>query len=210
MTNFSFQNGEFRAASEVSWFLSCLWHHKYGLKKKTKNINTTCTNVTQFGILPESSYTYCQRCLGLKVRLVFSQNTWLWLQHSGPSLQAKILTLVSAFRAWPSLRVLCLNYHHCFSFWPTVLSVEPMVQCVVCRLSVVCLSVCLSSVTFCIVAKWCVVAKKCLKEWIGNQGQKVHFLGRRHISTSGFAATATQTAVLPYFCPYSPAIDTRW
>ena len=27
------------------------------------------------------------------------------------------------------------------AFWPTVLSVEPMVQCVVCRLSV-CLSVC--------------------------------------------------------------------
>ena len=48
------------------------------------------------------------------------------------------------------------------SFWPTVLSVEPMVQ------YVVCLSVCLSSlclsVTFCIVAKRCVLAKKCLKE----------------------------------------------
>ena len=41
-----------------------------------------------------------------------------------------------------------------FDFWPTVLSVEPMVQYVVC----------LSSVTFCIVAKWCVLAKKCLKE----------------------------------------------
>ena len=33
----------------------------------------------------------------------------------------------------------------------------------VCRLSV-CLSVCLSSVTFCIVAKWYVLAKNCLKE----------------------------------------------
>ena len=43
---------------------------------------------------------------------------------------------------------------------------------------VVCLSVCLSSsVTFCIVAKRYVLAKKCLKEWIGNQGQKVHFFG---------------------------------
>ena len=42
-------------------------------------------------------------------------------------------------------------------FWPTVLSVEPMVQ------YVVCLSVCLS-VTFYIVAKRCVLAKKCLKE----------------------------------------------
>ena len=61
----------------------------------------------------------------------------------------------------------------------------------VCRLSV-CLSVCrLSSVTFCIVAKRCVLAKKCLKEQKGNQGQRVDFLGRRHISTSSFAYMAT-------------------
>ena len=32
------------------------------------------------------------------------------------------------------------------------------------------------------------------------------FLGRRHISTSGFASTATETAVFALFCPYSPAI----
>ena len=43
------------------------------------------------------------------------------------------------------------------SCWPTVLSVEPMVQ------YVVCLSVCRLSVTFCIVAKRCVLTKKCLK-----------------------------------------------
>ena len=60
--------------------------------------------------------------------------------------------------------------------------------------SVVCLSV-----TFCIVAKRCVLAKKCLKEWIRNQGQKVHFLGRRHISTSGFGATATEAAFFALF-----------
>jgi len=59
-------------------------------------------------------------------------------------------------------------------------------------LSVVCLSV-----TFCTVAKRYVLAKNCLKEGIGNQGQKVDFLGRRHISTSSFASTATETAV---FC----------
>ena len=46
--------------------------------------------------------------------------------------------------------------------------------------TVVCLSV-----TFCIV-----------KDEIGNQGQNVAFLGRRHISTSGFASTATETAVV--------------
>jgi len=38
-------------------------------------------------------------------------------------------------------------------------------------------SVCHLSVTFCIVAKWYVLAKNCLKEQIGNQGQKVDFFG---------------------------------
>jgi len=75
----------------------------------------------------------------------------------------------------------------------------------VCRLSV-----CLSSVTFCIVAKWYVPAKNCLKVLIGNKGRKVDFFGHRHISTSGFGSTATEVAVLPDFCPYSPAIGTRW
>ena len=42
-----------------------------------------------------------------------------------------------------------------------------------CRLSLVCLS----SVTFCIVAERYVLAKNCLKEWIRNQGQKVDFGG---------------------------------
>ena len=51
--------------------------------------------------------------------------------------------------------------------------------------------------TFCIVAKWYVLAKNCLKERIGNQGQKVYFLGRHHISTSVFASTATEMVV---FC----------
>jgi len=46
----------------------------------------------------------------------------------------------------------------------------------VCRPSV-CLSACLSSVTFCIVAKRYVLAKNCLKEWIWIQGPKVDFLG---------------------------------
>jgi len=39
---------------------------------------------------------------------------------------------------------------------------------------------------------------------------KSWFLGRRHISTSGFAGTAPRRPFLPYFCPYSPAIGTRW
>jgi len=71
------------------------------------------------------------------------------------------------------------------------------------RLSVVCRL----SVTFCIVAKRCVLVKKCLKEWIENQGQKVHFLGRRHISTSGFGSTATETAVFGLFSTLSVNIS---
>ena len=103
----------------------------------------------------------------------------------------------------PELKSFCLSevqitrkFAH---FWPTVLSVEPMVQ------YVVCLSVCRLSMTFCIVAKRYVLAKNCLKEWIGNQGQKVDFLGRCHISTSGFTATATKTAVFALFLPVQPS-----
>ena len=43
-----------------------------------------------------------------------------------------------------------------------------------------------------------ILAKNCLKERIGNQGQRVDFLGRRRISTSCFAYTATETAVFAY------------
>ena len=72
----------------------------------------------------------------------------------------------------------------------------------VCHLSV-CLSVC--HVTFCIAAKWYVLAKNCLKERIGNQDQKVDFLGRRHIFTSSFASTATETAVFAFSLPGQPS-----
>jgi len=68
----------------------------------------------------------------------------------------------------------------------------------VCRLSV-------CHVTFCIAVKRYVLAKHCLKERIGNQGQKVDFLGRRHISTSGFASAATETTVFALFLPVQPS-----
>ena len=68
-----------------------------------------------------------------------------------------------------------------------------------------CLSVCLSCVTFHIVAKLYDLAENSLKEQIGNQGQKVYFLGRRHISTSGFTSTATDTAVFAVFLPVQPS-----
>jgi len=63
------------------------------------------------------------------------------------------------------------------------------------------LSVC--SVLF--VAKRYVLAKNCLKEQIGNQGQKVDFLDRHHISTFGFGSTATETAVFALFLPVQPS-----
>jgi len=66
-----------------------------------------------------------------------------------------------------------------------------------CRLSVVCLSVC--DVLYC--DETVRPSKKVSEGAIGNHGQKVHFLGRRHISTSGFAATATQTAVFALIMP---------
>ena len=64
----------------------------------------------------------------------------------------------------------------------------------VCRLSV-------CHVMFSIAAKRYVLAKNCMKERIGNQDQKVDFLGRRHISTSGFAFMATETTVFALFLP---------
>jgi len=84
-------------------------------------------------------------------------------------------------------------------FWPTVLSVVPLARCVVCRLSV-CLSV-----TFCIVTKRYVLSKKVSEGMNRKPGSKSSFLGRRHISTSSFAATATETAVFALFLPAQPS-----
>jgi len=79
----------------------------------------------------------------------------------------------------------------------------------VCRLSV-CLSVCLSSVMFCIVAKRYVLVKKSLKELIGNQGQKVHFLVAAIFLLPVSPLRPPKRPFSPYFCPYSQAISTRW
>ena len=79
----------------------------------------------------------------------------------------------------------------CYHFWPTILSVVSLVHCVICRLSSVC------DVLYC--GKTYVLAKKCLKEWIGNQGQKVDFLGRCHISTLVSPLRPPRWLFLPYF-----------
>ena len=62
-------------------------------------------------------------------------------------------------------------------FWTFFIGRQYYRSCLWHDVSSVCLSVCRLSVTFCIVAKRYVLAKKCLKEWIGNQGRKVHFFG---------------------------------
>ena len=93
------------------------------------------------------------------------------------------------------------SYGHWLGFWPTVLSVEPLVHCVVC-LSVVC------DILYC--GKTVHPSKKLSEGMNRKLGSKSLFLGRRHISTSGFASTATETVVFALFCPYSPAIGTRW
>jgi len=54
-------------------------------------------------------------------------------------------------------------------------------------------------VALCIVAKRYVLVKNCLKKRIGNQGQRVDFLGRRRMSISGFAYTATEIAVFALY-----------
>jgi len=59
---------------------------------------------------------------------------------------------VKQYSASQCLQSLSLGYL-LYPFWPTVLSVAPLAHCVVCL-----------SVTFCIVAKQYVLAKKCLKE----------------------------------------------
>ena len=75
-------------------------------------------------------------------------------------------------------------------FWPTILSVVPLAHCVI--------RVCLS-VMFCIAAKQYVADKS--EGANKKRGSKSWFLGRRHISTSGFASTATETAVFALFLP---------
>jgi len=74
-----------------------------------------------------------------------------------------------------------------------------------CHLSVVCRL----SVTFCIVAKRYVLAKNCLKEWIGNQGKKLIFWVAAIFLLPVSALRPPIWPFLPYFCPYSPAIGSR-
>ena len=69
----------------------------------------------------------------------------------------------------------------------------------VCRLS----SVCRPNVLYC--GETVRLSEKRSEGVNSNQGQKVDFLGRHHISTSGFGSTATKTAVFAVFLPVQPS-----
>jgi len=67
-------------------------------------------------------------------------------------------------------------------------------------------SVCLSVVCNVLYCGKTVRSSEKVSEGVNRKpGQKVHFLGRRHISTSGFAATDTETAVFALFLPVQPS-----
>ena len=133
----------------------------------------------------------------------------------------KIYLYVSASATESAFIWFYFSYPALVGFCPTVLSVVPLARCVVC-LSVICLSVC--DVLYC--GKMVRPSKKVSEEVNRKPGsKKLIFLGRRHISTSGFATMATEMAIfclmycgetvrpskkVSYFCPYSPAIGTRW
>jgi len=64
-------------------------------------------------------------------------------------------------------------------------------------------SVCRSSVTFCIVAKWYVLAKNCLKERIGNRVKKLTFWVTAIFLFPVSPLRPSRRPLLHYFCPYS-------
>ena len=95
-------------------------------------------------------------------------------------------------------RSICIVTFFCRAhFWPTVLSVEPLVHCFVCLSSSVC------DVLYC--GKTVRPSQKVSEGVNRKPGSKSPFFGRRHISTSGFAATATETAVFALFLPVQPS-----
>jgi len=155
---------------------------------------------TVLSVEPMVQYVVCRRLSVVVCDVLYCGKTVRPSQKVSEGVNRKPGSKSSFFGSPPHFYFRFCRYgHRDGRFWPTVLSVEPLVHCVVC-LSSVCLSV-----TFCIVAKRYVLAKNCLKKWIGNQGQKVDFFGRRHISTSGFGSTATETAVFALFLPVQPS-----
>jgi len=88
-------------------------------------------------------------------------------------------------------------------FWPTVLSVELLVHCVVCRhLSVVC------DILYC---GETVCPSKKVSEWVNRKpGSKSSFFGSPIFLLPVSPLRPPRWPFLPFFCLYSPAIGTRW
>ena len=92
-------------------------------------------------------------------------------------------------------------------FWPTVLSVEPLARCVVCRLSVVCLSVC--NVLYC--GKTVHLSEKVSEGVNRKPGSKSSFFGSSPYFYFRFRRYGQRDGLFCLiFCPYSPAIGSRW
>ena len=93
----------------------------------------------------------------------------------------------------------------CDFFWPTVLSVEPMVQYVVCPS--VCPSVC--NVLYC--AKTVRPSEKVSEGVNRKPGSKSSFFWVAAVFLLLVSPLRPRRRpFFPYFCPYSPAIGTRW
>ena len=55
------------------------------------------------------------------------------------------------------------------------------------------------------------IEEKLLRRRVCRKSQRsFDFLGHRHISTSGFASTATETAVFDLFLPVQPSDFNQW
>jgi len=118
--------------------------------------------------------------------------TQQWVMRCLPTADS-IVEIGRKSRSWIKIGSIFGRPYYRSSLWYTLLFV--------CRL--------LSSVTFCIVTKWYVLAKNCLKEWIGNQGQKVDFRVAAIFLLLVSPLRLPRRPFLLYFCPYSPD-GTNW
>ena len=128
--------------------------------------------------------------------------------NAGKSIITKF-TIYVCFVLQHTLR-LCvqvgLNRSLRFDFWPTVLSVVPLVH------YVVCVSVCLSSVCDVLYCGKTVRPSEKVSEGVNRKpGSKSWFFWVAAIFLLPVSRLRPpRRPFLPYFCLYSPAIDTRW
>jgi len=135
-------------------------------------------------------------CKHIRIAFVTTSSSQLLFRFSGMDERTERRLYYRAMAA-----LIVVQNYPTTGFWPTILSVAPLVHCFVCLSVIYCLSVA-CDVLYC---DETVRPSEKLKEWIGNQGKKVYFLGCRHISTSSFTSTATEMAVFALFLPVQPS-----